>query len=126
MRTESPTTALGSVDSERSHARMRNWLLAGLTLSSGAVDAVSFLALGKVFTAFMTGNIAFAGMRVAGSPVARRLSLLLASMVGFAVGVYRATRSVRSSQLTTPGLPLATSVPLGGAVAPPRRAALAA
>ena len=118
MSTESPTTSLGSVDSERNHARMRNWLLAGLTLSSGAVDAVSFLALGKVFTAFMTGNIAFAGMRVAGSPVAPRISLLLASMVGFAVGVYLATRIVRRSQPTTLVWPLATTVALGVSLLP--------
>ena len=59
---------------------MRNLLLAGLTLSSGAVDAISFLGLGKVFTAFMTGNIAFLGMRIGGSAVAPRIGLLLASM----------------------------------------------
>jgi len=40
---------------------VRDLLLNGLTFSSGAVDAISFLTLGKVFTAFMTGNIAFLG-----------------------------------------------------------------
>ena len=40
---------------------VRDLLLNGLTFSSGAVDAISFLTLGKGFTAFMTGNIAFLG-----------------------------------------------------------------
>ena len=70
MNTESLTTSSGSVDGQRSHAGIRNLLLDGLTLSSGAVDAISFLGLGKVFTAFMTGNIAFLGMRIGGSAVA--------------------------------------------------------
>jgi len=97
---------------------MRNLLLAGLTLSSGAVDAISFLGLGKVFTAFMTGNFAFLGMRVAGSPVAPRFTLLLASMVGFAVGVYLATKIVRHSQPTTLMWPKATTVALGVSLLP--------
>jgi uncharacterized membrane protein YoaK (UPF0700 family) len=118
MRTESPTTTLASVDSQGSHARMRNWLLAGLTLSSGAVDAISFLGLGKVFTAFMTGNIAFLGMRVAGSAVAPRISLLLASMVGYAVGIYLATRIVRRGQPTTLAWPRATTVALTVSLVP--------
>jgi uncharacterized membrane protein YoaK (UPF0700 family) len=48
--------------------RLRDSLLVTLTFSSGAVDAISFLALGKVFSAFMTGNIAFLGIRLAGAP----------------------------------------------------------
>jgi uncharacterized membrane protein YoaK (UPF0700 family) len=118
MSTESPTTSLGSVDGQKSHAGVRNWLLDGLTLSSGAVDAISFLALGKVFTAFMTGNIAFAGMRVAGSTVAPRIAWLLASMVGYAVGIYLATRIVRRSQPTTLVWPRATTVALGVSLLP--------
>jgi len=46
----------------------RNKLLLLLTLSSGAVDAICFLGLGKVFTAFMTGNFVFLGLRIAGAP----------------------------------------------------------
>jgi hypothetical protein len=47
MNTESLTTSSGSVDGQRSHAGIRNLLLDGLTLSSGAVDAISFLGMGK-------------------------------------------------------------------------------
>ncbi len=63
------------------------------------MDAISFLALGKIFTAFMTGNVAFLGMGIAGHPGAPRIVSVLASMAGFAGGVYLATKiTKRSSQ----------------------------
>jgi uncharacterized membrane protein YoaK (UPF0700 family) len=97
--TESVTTAVERVDHQVSYVRVRNWLLAALTVSSGAVDVISFLALGKIFTAFMTGNIAFLGMGIAGHPGAPRIVSVLASMAGFAGGVYLATKiAKRSSQ----------------------------
>src|SRR5256886_13915117 len=78
---------------------VRDLLLNALAISSGAVDAISFLALGKIFTAFMTGNIAFLGMGIAGHPGAPRIVSVLASMAGFAGGVYLATKIIkRSSQ----------------------------
>ena len=95
MSTESITTPL--IAASDGHATVRNWLLDALTISSGAIDAISFLGLGKVFTAFMTGNIAFLGMALAGSPIAPRYIWVLASMAGFAVGVYIATTIVRLS-----------------------------
>ena len=39
--------------------RIRDVLLAVLAFSAGSVDALSWLALGKVFSAFMTGNVVF-------------------------------------------------------------------
>ena len=42
--------------------------LAALTVVSGIVDAVSFLGLGHVFTANMTGNVALVGFGIAGAP----------------------------------------------------------
>src|SRR6266576_1524804 len=48
-----------------SQPSVRDVLLVGLTFSSGAVDAITFLALGKVFTAFMTGNLVFFGLGLA-------------------------------------------------------------
>ena len=42
--------------------------LAALTVVSGFVDAVSFLGLGHVFTANMTGNVALIGFAAAGAP----------------------------------------------------------
>ncbi len=66
--------------------RVRDLLLNALTVSSGAVDAISFLALGKVFSAFMTGNIAFLGLRVAGAPAPGAVAIV-ASVAAFAAGV---------------------------------------
>jgi uncharacterized membrane protein YoaK (UPF0700 family) len=74
----------------------RDLLLNALTVSSGAVDAISFLALGKVFTAFMTGNIAFLGLQVAGAG-GPGVVAIVAAMAGFAVGVYVSTRIVKPS-----------------------------
>ncbi len=77
--------------------RVRDLLLNALTASSGAVDAISFLALGKVFSAFMTGNIAFLGLRVAGASAPGVVSILI-SIAAFAVGVYLSTRIVKPSE----------------------------
>src|ERR1700730_12449251 len=77
--------------------RVRDLLLNALTVSSGAVDAISFLALGKVFSAFMTGNIAFFGLRVAGASRAPGGVAIFASMAAFAVGVYLSPRIVKLS-----------------------------
>jgi len=75
--------------------RVRDLLLSSLTISSGAIDAISFLALGKVFTAFMTGNIAFLGLKVSGNSAPDIVSILV-SMLAFAFGVVVSTRIVRS------------------------------
>jgi uncharacterized membrane protein YoaK (UPF0700 family) len=88
MSTIAATT--GSIERQISHVGVRNWLFDALTVSSGSIDSISFLGLGKVFTAFMTGNVAFLGMGIAGNPVPRIVSVL-ASMLAFAVGVYLAT-----------------------------------
>lgn len=102
MSTQSVTTAVGKVEGEINYVDVRNNLLNALTISSGAVDTISFLALGKVFTAFMTGNVAFLGMAIASATgsttygvVAPRVISVLAAMVGFAVGVFLATKIVR-------------------------------
>jgi uncharacterized membrane protein YoaK (UPF0700 family) len=75
----------------------RDLRLIGLTLSSGAIDAISFVALGKVFTAFMTGNVAFLGLGVAeaGGPDVLRV---LTALAAFAAGVYAATKIVNGSR----------------------------
>ncbi len=65
--------------------RVRDLLLNALTVSSGAIDAISFLALGKVFSAFMTGNIAFLGLRVAGAGAPGAVAILV-SMAAFLDG----------------------------------------
>ncbi|NIJ17746.1 YoaK family protein [Sphingobium vermicomposti] len=44
------------------------WLLLLLSVTTGLVDAISVLGLGKVFTANMTGNIVFLGFAASGAP----------------------------------------------------------
>jgi uncharacterized membrane protein YoaK (UPF0700 family) len=60
-------------------------LLFVLTIVTGVVDAVSYLALGHVFVANMTGNVVFLGFAIAGSPDFSIPASLLA-MAGFLVG----------------------------------------
>jgi uncharacterized membrane protein YoaK (UPF0700 family) len=60
-----------------------------LTFSTGVVDAVSFLGLGRVFTANMTGNVVLLGFGIAGSgglPVVAPLVSLGAFLAGSAAG----------------------------------------
>src|SRR5215467_15860075 len=46
----------------RSHVSIRDSLVVVLTLTTGAVDAVSFLALGNVFSSVITGNLVLLGL----------------------------------------------------------------
>jgi len=88
------TELVTSLHDQALKLRVRDMLLNALAVSSGAIDAISFLALGKVFSAFMTGNIAFLGLRVAGANAPGWVSILV-SMAAFAVGVYLSARIVR-------------------------------
>jgi uncharacterized membrane protein YoaK (UPF0700 family) len=49
------------------HGRLLFGTLIGLTVVSGLVDAVSYLGLGHVFTANMTGNVVVLGFAAAGA-----------------------------------------------------------
>jgi uncharacterized membrane protein YoaK (UPF0700 family) len=62
--------------------------LLSLTFSTGVVDAVSYLGLGHVFTANMTGNVVLLGFGLAGAghlPVLAPIVSLAAFLVGAAV-----------------------------------------
>jgi uncharacterized membrane protein YoaK (UPF0700 family) len=66
-----------------------------LTFTTGLVDAVSYLGLGRVFTANMTGNIVFLGFGIAGSgglPVLAPLISLAAFLLGAGGGGVLAVR----------------------------------
>jgi uncharacterized membrane protein YoaK (UPF0700 family) len=60
-------------------------LLLVLTVATGVVDAVSILALGRVFIANMTGNVVFIGFALAGAPGFSLAASLLA-LAGFLLG----------------------------------------
>ncbi len=64
---------------------IRNGLLLLLACTAGAIDAISYLGLGRIFTANMTGNTVLLGLAVvqADRPEALRASLAL---VGFLAG----------------------------------------
>jgi uncharacterized membrane protein YoaK (UPF0700 family) len=69
-------------------------VLLGLTATTGIVDAVSYLALGHVFTANMTGNVvflAFAAARVEGLSIGRSGAALAAFLGGAVIGGRLAT-----------------------------------
>jgi uncharacterized membrane protein YoaK (UPF0700 family) len=66
-----------------------------LTFTTGLVDAVSYLGIGHVFTANMTGNIVFLGFGIAGSgglPVVAPLISLGAFLAGAGGGGVLAAR----------------------------------
>lgn len=66
--------------------------MVALTMTTGVIEAVSFLVLGPIFTAVQTGNLLFLGFAITGaepdlSPAASGISL-----AGFAVGVVVGSR----------------------------------
>src|ERR1700745_2051233 len=78
------------------------YALLGMTAVTGLVDAVSFLSLGRVFTANMTGNIvilAFATARVSGLSIASSLTALLSFLVGAIFGGRIMARADADSQI---------------------------
>lgn len=78
------------------------WLLLLLSVTTGLVDAISVLGLGKVFTANMTGNIVFLGFAAAGTPgflvapyLVAILSFLIGALVAGRTGKAHAGRPLR-------------------------------
>src|SRR5690242_4683585 len=60
-------------------------LLVGMTLVTGLVDAFSYLVLGHVFVANMTGNVVFLAFALAGAPGFSILASLVA-LCAFVLG----------------------------------------
>ncbi|MFJ3668162.1 YoaK family protein [Streptomyces sp. NPDC090106] len=74
-----------------------------LTFVSGLIDAVSYLALGHVFTANMTGNVVVLGFAAAGAPgfsVPHTLTSLAAFVVGAAAGGRTSVRLGKGARRT--------------------------
>jgi uncharacterized membrane protein YoaK (UPF0700 family) len=84
--------------SEQAAANLRHPLsltLLALTFSTGTVDAVSYLGLGHVFTANMTGNVVLLGFGIAragGLPIVAPIVSLAAFLVGSGFGGAMARR----------------------------------
>jgi uncharacterized membrane protein YoaK (UPF0700 family) len=71
--------------------RLRDGMLIGLGCTAGCVDALSYLKLGHVFTANMTGNTVLLGIALGQWHGLAALRAALA-LLGFGVGVAIATR----------------------------------
>jgi uncharacterized membrane protein YoaK (UPF0700 family) len=107
-------------------------LLVALTVLSGVVDAASYLELGHVFVANMTGNIIFLGFALAGagglSPVSSLIALgafLLGALAGGWLGArYHAHRGhvLRAANATQVVLIAAAVLLASVATVPPDRA----
>jgi uncharacterized membrane protein YoaK (UPF0700 family) len=70
-------------------------VLLSMTLVTGLVDAFSYLLLGHVFVANMTGNVVLLGFALAGAPgfsIAASLTALVSFMLGALAGGRIATR----------------------------------
>jgi uncharacterized membrane protein YoaK (UPF0700 family) len=106
----------GRATGRQDDLRVRDLLLVALTISTGAVDAVSWICLGKVFSAFMTGNMAFLGFRTAGvdGPSVPRV---ICSMAAFGLGAFLAARIVQPTRDSGLVWPRRVTAVLGGVVA---------
>jgi uncharacterized membrane protein YoaK (UPF0700 family) len=78
---------------------VRDWLLAGLSFSAGMYEAICFLAFGKVFAGFQTGNLVFLGFGVAGTrpPAGPNPVTVVISLAAFAAGVALAMPILKAS-----------------------------
>jgi uncharacterized membrane protein YoaK (UPF0700 family) len=95
-------------------------VLLGLTVVSGLIDAVSYLGLGHVFTANMTGNVVVLGFAAAGAPgfsVPHTATSLGCFLLGAVAGGRVAVRFGGGSRRTWARVTLAAEAVLVGASA---------
>jgi XapX domain-containing protein len=87
-------------------------ILLAMTAMTGVVDAVSFLAMGHVFTANMTGNIVLLGFALAGAAglSVTRSSMALIVFLAVAVGGGRMTLGVSGHRWVSRAFLMETSL----------------
>jgi uncharacterized membrane protein YoaK (UPF0700 family) len=104
-------------------ARQRDALMVILAFSTGSLDAISFLALGKVFASVITGNLVLLGLGIVDQRDGNVLHAGLAIagyLIGVAVGARLSGRAVDGQPLWPRPVTVALSVELvllGGLVA---------
>jgi uncharacterized membrane protein YoaK (UPF0700 family) len=81
---------------------VRNALLLALTFSAGYVDALSYLGLGRVFTANMTGNTVLLGIAIGTAQQARQRSARPWPLAGFLSGAVPAAWIVERDRSESP------------------------
>jgi len=91
------------------------WLLMGLTLGTGIVDAVGYLALNHVFIGNMTGNVIILGMAIVGADKLPVLGPLLA-MLCFSLGASVTGIALRNNPSAWPGAVTGALLLAGGLV----------
>jgi uncharacterized membrane protein YoaK (UPF0700 family) len=99
----------------RSHVSMRDSLVVVLTLTTGAVDATSFLALGNVFSSVVTGDMVLLGAAAGtGRPeLAVHSGVALAGyLAGVMAGAPLATRWQHTSGTWPPSVTVTLAVEL--------------
>lgn len=90
-----------SVREDPRSAALKHALVLLLTGAAGYVDAVSYLALGRVFTANMTGNTVLFGLALVqadGGAIVRTALALAAFVAGAAIGAWLVHRSEQPAQ----------------------------
>jgi uncharacterized membrane protein YoaK (UPF0700 family) len=92
--------------------RVRDVLVVILTLTSGAVDAATFLRLGHVFSSVVTGNLVLLGVAAGQRAGALAVSGGLA-LAGYAVGVLLGGVLAGAAKRDQPVWPAAVTVALG-------------
>ncbi|MFF8590324.1 YoaK family protein [Streptomyces sp. NPDC015220] len=95
-------------------------VLLGLTVVSGLIDAVSYLGLGHVFTANMTGNVVVLGFAAVGAPgfsIPHTATSLACFLAGALLGGRVAVRYREVSRRTWARVTLAAEAVLVGASA---------
>lgn len=101
-----------------SSKKAENILVILLTMTSGCADAISFLALGQVLTAAMTGNTVFLGLSIVHANGLKPLGYVVA-LSGFVLGVAVGAIILRKKRNVTglnPTVTLAMSVELAAFV----------
>jgi uncharacterized membrane protein YoaK (UPF0700 family) len=78
------------------------YLLLLLSVTTGLVDAITVLGLGRVFTANMTGNVVFLGFAAAGAP-GFLVAPFVAAIASFLLGAAAAGRFRKLYQQDAPG-----------------------
>ncbi|WP_435201921.1 DUF1275 family protein [Janibacter sp. GS2] len=107
-----PTEAPPEDDPRQRAEGLRNALVVVLAVTSGAADALGFLALGSAFTSVMTGNMVLFGVATAQGDVNGML-LTSVAIGAFVVGAALGTRIAGTPVSGDPVWPAAVSRALG-------------
>jgi uncharacterized membrane protein YoaK (UPF0700 family) len=95
---------------------LRDLLVVVLAVTSGATDAIGFLALGSAFTSVMTGNLVLTGIAVAETDLTA-LALTLTAIGSFVLGAAIGARTAGSATPGDPVWPRAVTVALSAELA---------